>query len=162
MSKRYYSKGDRLQHSGQSSAQQGVALIAAMLFLTAFTIMLSSSMGASVDNAKISTITQQTRIIFLAAESAIATATGNSELMNATVLAGENMESQFMDLPDISNTITQVKMVYVGENSVPVNYSLGAGFSAIYFKAIGRSAIKNNPARVRTNIQGFYRIVPRS
>lgn len=142
--------------------QKGVALFATIALLVCFSIILTSSMGSSSVNGKIASLTQQSRITFLAAESAIATAVNNSSLMNQTVIAGVGATSSYNNLPEISNSITQVKLEYVSDNFVPENYSIGTGFSAINFKAVGRSAVKYNPERIQVNTQGFYRVIPSS
>ena len=136
-----------------------------MIFLATFSIIVVSSMESTVITAKVSTNTLNNKLTFQSAETAIASALEDYTLLNSAIIQGAGpttTEYKFADLPAASLTTAKVDVEYISENAVPTNYSLGSGFSAIHFKAVGRGYMKNNAELESINTQGFYRIVPSS
>ncbi len=143
--------------------QYGGAMLFSLLILSGFSIVVVSSLDSSSVTAKVTTVAQNKKLTFQSAETAIASSLNDFSLLNNAVLAGVDpaeAESKYASLPTSSLTSAKVEVAYVAENAVPSNYSLGGGFAAIHFKAIGRGTMRNNIDIESTNTQGFYRIVP--
>ncbi len=160
----YWPPSKGLPHYGrQLVAQQGGALLVAMVMIFMLSIMGASVMRSSTLEKRMATNAIQSSATFQAAESASNLALNRPVNLTAAYSAGLN-EDVVLPIDEVQDDIgleSRSVLEWVGTGAAP-GYSLGegtSGFEGLYYVSTGVSAI--DAARSQSTVeQGAYRIVP--